>query len=103
MRHGCRDRIADRDPALSQRRGKPVYREEWERQEAPAHAGQADADTAHGYEYPDLYRRTFGEDYKPEPYIEATYKTIRNHKWYLEPRMVTVNDLYAFEPGVRLR
>ena len=21
-------------------------------------------------------------------------------KWYMEPRMVTVNDLYAFEPGV---
>jgi hypothetical protein len=58
------------------------------------------ADTKNGYEYPDLYRRTFGEDYKPEPYIEATYKMILNHKWYLEPRLVTVNDLYAFEPGV---
>jgi hypothetical protein len=58
------------------------------------------ADSANGYEYPDLYRNVFGEDYKPEPYIEATYKTIRNHKWYLEPRLVTVNDLYAFEPGV---
>ncbi len=57
-------------------------------------------DTKHGYEYPDLYRNMFGEDYKPEPYIEATYKMVRNHKWYLEPRMVTVNDLYAFEPGV---
>ena len=40
----------------------------------------------------------FGSDYKPEPYIEATYKMVRNHKWYLEPRMVTVNDLYAFDP-----
>jgi hypothetical protein len=57
-------------------------------------------DTKNGYEYPDLYRNMFGEDYKPEPYIEATYKMVRNHKWYLEPRMVTVNDLYAFEPGV---
>jgi len=57
-------------------------------------------DTKNGYEYPDLYRTMFGEDYKPEPYIEATYKMVRNHKWYLEPRMVTVNDLYAFEPGV---
>jgi hypothetical protein len=57
-------------------------------------------DTKHGYEYPDLYRNMFGEDYKPEPYIEAAYKMVRNHKWYLEPRMVTVNDLYAFEPGV---
>lgn len=57
-------------------------------------------DKAHGYEYPDLYRRMFGVDYKPEPYIERTYQMVRNHKWYLEPRLVTVNDLYAFEPGV---
>ncbi len=57
-------------------------------------------DKEHGYEYPDLYRNIFGEDYKPEPYIEATYKMVRNHKWYLEPRMVTVNDLYAFDPNV---
>jgi hypothetical protein len=27
---------------------------------------------------------------------------VKNHKWYLEPRMVTVNDLYAFEAGVVL-
>src|SRR5262245_40433226 len=57
------------------------------------------ADDANGYEYPDLYRRTFGVDYKPEPYIEDTYKMIRKHKWYIEPRMVTVNDLYAFDPN----
>jgi hypothetical protein len=53
-----------------------------------------------GYEYPDLYRNMFGEDYVPSPYIQADYKMLRNHKWYMEPRMVTVNDLYAFEPGV---
>jgi len=57
-------------------------------------------DKAAGYEYPDLYRTMFGEDYKPEPYIDATYKMVRNHKWYMEPRLVTVNDLYAFEKGV---
>ncbi len=60
------------------------------------------ADPANGYEYPDMYRRIFGEDYKPEPYIEATYKMVRRHKWYLAPRMVTVNDLYAFDPNVRV-
>jgi hypothetical protein len=53
-----------------------------------------------GYEYPDLYRNLFGEDYVPNPHIQADYKMVRNHKWYAEPRMVTVNDLYAFEPGV---
>lgn len=42
-------------------------------------------DPALGYKYPDLYRRLFGEDYKPEPYIEATYKYVRAHKWYEEP------------------
>lgn len=57
------------------------------------------ADEANGYEYPDLYRRTFGVDYTPEPYIEDTYKMVRKHKWYIEPRMVTVNDLYAFDPN----
>jgi len=55
-------------------------------------------DEAAGYEYPDLYRRVFGSDYTPEPYIAATYKMVRNHKWYMEPRLVTVNDLYAFDP-----
>ncbi len=42
----------------------------------------------------------FGSDYKPEPYIEHTYQMVRRHRWYLEPRMVTVNDLYAFAPDV---
>ncbi len=53
-----------------------------------------------GYEYPDLYRQLFGEDYQPEPYIEAAYQMVRKHKWYGAARQVTVNDLYAFEPGV---
>lgn len=57
-------------------------------------------DKAAGYEYPDLYRRIYGSDYRPEPYVERTYQMVRKHKWYLEPRMVTVNDLYAFEPNV---
>ena len=58
-------------------------------------------DKEQGYEYPDLYRRMFGSDYRPEPYIQQTYEKVRKHRWYLEPRMVTVNDLYAFEPNVK--
>lgn len=54
-------------------------------------------DSEAGYEYPELYYRTFGVDYEPPPYIEATYKMVRKHKWYMEPRLVTVNDLYAFD------
>jgi hypothetical protein len=42
----------------------------------------------------------FGSDYQPEPYIDATYRMVRKHRWYIEPRMVTVNDLYAFDPSV---
>jgi len=59
-------------------------------------------DTEAGYEYPDLYHRLFGEDYKPPPHIEATYKMLKNHKWYMEPRLVTVNDLYAFDPNAKV-
>jgi hypothetical protein len=55
-------------------------------------------DTAAGYEYPELYYRTFGQDYEPPAYIAETYKMVRKHKWYMEPRLVTVNDLYAFDP-----
>ena len=60
----------------------------------------ADADA--GYEYPDQYYRIFGHDYTPPPHIEATYKMLRNHKWYMEPRLVTVNDLYAFDPNAKV-
>jgi hypothetical protein len=55
-----------------------------------------------GYEYPDLYRTMFGADYKPEKYIEDTYKMVRKHKKYMLPRQVTVNDLYAFDPNVKV-
>jgi hypothetical protein len=51
-----------------------------------------------GYEYPDLYRNMFGSDYVPPPHIQEAYKMVRKHKWYMEPRLVTVNDLYAFDP-----
>jgi hypothetical protein len=51
-----------------------------------------------GYVYPDQYHRTFGVDYVPPKHIQETYKWVRNHKWYMEPRLVTVNDLYAFDP-----
>jgi hypothetical protein len=55
-----------------------------------------------GYEYPDQYYRIFGHDYTPPQYIQDTYKWVRNHKWYMEPRLVTVNDLYAFDPNAKV-
>ena len=54
-------------------------------------------DSDYGYEYPESYMRTFGEDYVPEPYLQRTYEKVRNHKWYEYSRLVTVNDLYAFD------
>jgi len=55
-----------------------------------------------GYEYPDQYYRIFGHDYVPPQYIQDTYKMLKNHKWYMEPRLVTVNDLYAFDPNAKV-
>jgi len=55
-----------------------------------------------GYDYPDLYNRIFGEDYVPPDYIRQAYDEALNHRWYMESRLITVNDLYAFEEGVEL-
>jgi hypothetical protein len=57
-------------------------------------------DPSVGYGYPERYVQIFGEGYVPEPYIKAAYEQARKHKWYMEARMITVHDLYAFEPGV---
>jgi hypothetical protein len=59
-------------------------------------------DESVGYEYPDLYVQIFGKDYVPEPYISAAYKYARNHSWYMEARLVTVHDLYAFDPNAKV-
>lgn len=59
-------------------------------------------DSDFGYEYPEGYLRVFGEDYVPDPYLQQTYEWVRNHKWYEHPRLVTVNDLYAFDPSAKV-
>ncbi|MBV9169783.1 MAG: HD domain-containing protein [Chloroflexi bacterium] len=59
-------------------------------------------DESVGYEYPEQYIRLFGADYKPEPYIDAAYREARNHKWYMTSRLITLNDLYSFDPNVRV-
>ena len=60
-------------------------------------------DESVGYAYPEQYVRNFGEDYKPEPYIEAAYREARNHKWYMTSRLITVNDLYSFDQNLELQ
>jgi hypothetical protein len=59
-------------------------------------------DPSVGYEYPEMYHRLFGRDYVPPPHVEAAYKYARNHKWYIEARLITVNDLYSFDPNVKV-
>jgi hypothetical protein len=56
-----------------------------------------------GYAYPEMYVRYFGEDYKPEPYIQQAYEAVRKHKWYGTARLICVNDLYAFDPNVTVK
>lgn len=55
-----------------------------------------------GYEYPEMYNRMFGEDYKPDAYIEQAYKFARNHKWYMEARLITMNDEYSFDRNAKV-
>lgn len=57
-------------------------------------------DESVGYGYPDMYVRMFGEDYKPDAYIEEEYQRARKHKWYMSARQICVNDLYSFDPNV---
>ena len=59
-------------------------------------------DPSVGYEYPELYNRIFGKDYVPLPYIKETYEFARKHKLYMEARMITVHDLYAFDPNMQV-
>jgi HD domain-containing protein len=59
-------------------------------------------DESVGYEYPQSYVKTFGDDYRPDPYIAADYERMRNHKWYMSGRMITVHDIYSFDPTVQV-
>jgi len=59
-------------------------------------------DPAAGYEYPQAYIDLFGEDYEPEPYLRADYEYAKGHKWYGMARMITLNDLYSFDPNAKV-
>jgi len=59
-------------------------------------------DPSVGYEYPETYYRIFGVDYVPLPHIARAYDYARNHKWYMDARLVTLNDLYSFDPSVQV-
>jgi hypothetical protein len=56
-----------------------------------------------GYEYPANYLKWFGEHYVPPDYIKRDYEYAKAHEWYMAARLVTMNDLYAFDPDVNPR
>jgi hypothetical protein len=60
------------------------------------------ADPSVGYDYPEMYLKLFGDDYKPEPYIVAEYERARNHKWYMTSRLICINDIYSFDPNAKV-
>ena len=55
-------------------------------------------DESVGYEYPEMDNRIFGVDYEPDPYIHAAHEHARKHRHYMEARLITMNDQYAFDP-----
>lgn len=57
-------------------------------------------DESVGYEYPELYVRFFGSDYRVPPYVRRDYEEARRHRWYMTGRLITLNDIYAFDPAV---
>lgn len=59
-------------------------------------------DESVGYKYPELYVKFFGPDYQPEPYIVAEYERARKHKWYMTSRLITLNDIYSFDPNAQV-
>lgn len=59
-------------------------------------------DESVGYSYPQAYVDFFGADFRPEPHIEAAYRKLRDHKYYMTARLITLNDVYAFDPNVEV-
>ena len=56
-------------------------------------------DESVGYSYPEMYVKHFGPNYEPDDYIKDAYQRARNHKWYMTARMITVHDIYSFDPN----
>jgi hypothetical protein len=58
------------------------------------------ADESVGYRYPEAYIGYFGADYHPPDYIRREYQAARQHRWYMTSRLITINDIYSFDPNV---
>jgi hypothetical protein len=60
------------------------------------------SDESVGYVYPEAYIKLFGEDFKPEPYIEEEYKRALKSPYYMTARMITINDIYSFDSDAKV-
>jgi hypothetical protein len=55
-------------------------------------------DESAGYTYPQAYIDYFGSDYRPPGYLRREHEAARKHRWYMTSRLVTINDIYSFDP-----
>jgi hypothetical protein len=60
------------------------------------------ADESVGYTYPENYIRIFGPDYRVPEYIRREHEEARKHRWYMTSRLLTINDIYSFDPNVQV-
>jgi hypothetical protein len=56
------------------------------------------ADESVGYTYPQAYIDYFGSGYRPPDYIRREHEAARQHRWYMTSRLITINDIYSFDP-----
>jgi hypothetical protein len=55
-------------------------------------------DESVGYRYPQAYVEYFGPDYRPPGYLRREAEAARRHRWYMTSRLITINDIYSFDP-----
>ncbi len=56
-------------------------------------------DESAGYSYPQAYVEYFGADYRPPAYLQREAEAARKHRWYMTSRLITINDIYSFDPA----
>jgi len=56
-------------------------------------------DESVGYSYPQAYIDYFGPDYRPPGYLRREAEAARRHRWYMTSRLITINDIYSFDPN----
>ena len=55
-----------------------------------------------GYKYPDLYVKFFGAGLQAASLYRSGIPAARKHKYYMTARLICVNDIYSFDPDVKV-